>query len=47
MIAPRLSAKLKIGAISNVIEIAKSPTPLTVKRQAFSSKAIEIATVNS
>ena len=47
MIAPRLSAKLKIGAISNVIGIAKSTTPLTVKRKAFSSKAIEIATVNS
>jgi len=47
MIAPRLSAKLKIGAISNVIEVATSTTPLTVKRKAFSSKAIEIATVNS
>ena len=47
MIAPRLSAKLKIGAISNVIELASSTSPLTVKRKAFSSKAIETAIVNS
>jgi electron transfer flavoprotein alpha subunit len=47
MIAPRLSAKLKIGAISNVIEVATSTTPLTIKRKAFSSKAIEIVAVKS
>ena len=41
MIAPRLSAKLKAGAISNVISIAESTSPLKVKRIAFSSKAIE------
>ena len=40
MIAPRLSAKLKIGAISNVIEVATSTTPLTVKRKAFSSNCL-------
>ena len=47
MIAPRLSVKLKIGAITNVIEIASNTSPFTVKRKAFSTKAIEIATANS
>ena len=47
MIAPRLSVKLKIGAITNVIEIASNTSPFTVKRKAFSTKAIEVATVNS
>ena len=47
MIAPRLSVKLKIGAINNVIEIASNTAPFTVKRKAFSTKAIEVAAVNS
>ena len=47
MIAPRLSAKLKAGAISNVIALAESTSPIQVKRKSFSSKAIEIATVNT
>jgi len=47
MIAPRLSAKLNAGAISNVIEVASNTSPFTVKRKAFSTKAIEITTVSS
>jgi len=47
MIAPRLSAKLKAGIVSNVITLSESGSPLQVKRQAFSSKAIELATVNT
>jgi electron transfer flavoprotein alpha subunit len=47
MIAPRLSAKLKAGIVTNVITLSESVNPLQVKRQAFSSKAIELATVNS
>ena len=47
MIAPRLSAKLKVGAISNVIAIAESTSPLKVKRKAFSSKAIETTIVTT
>ena len=47
MIAPRLSAKLKAGAISNVITLAESTAPITVKRKAFSSKAIELTTINT
>ena len=47
MIAPRLSAKLKAGIVSNVITLSESAIPLKVKRQAFSSKAIELATVNT
>jgi len=47
MIAPRLSAKLKAGIVSNVITLSESTSPLQVKRQTFSSKAIELATVNT
>ena len=47
MIAPRLSAKLKAGILSNVITLTESVSPLQLKRQAFSSKAIELATVNT
>ena len=47
MIAPRLSAKLKAGVISNVIALAESTAPITVKRKAFSSKAIELTTINT
>ena len=41
MIAPRLSAKLKIGLVSNAISIPENFTPLIVQRKSFSSKAIE------
>ena len=47
MIAPRLSAKLKVGAISNVIALAESTSPFRVKRKAFSSKAIETTIVTT
>jgi len=47
MIAPRLSAKLNAGIISNVISVTGNASPITVKRKAFSSKAIELATVNT
>lgn len=47
MISPRLSAKLKAGAVNNVITLAESITPVTVKRKAFSSKAIEVTTINT
>ena len=47
MIAPRLSAKLKAGAISNVITLPESTSPLKVKRKAFSSKAIETTIVTT
>ena len=47
MIAPRLSAKLKAGIVSNVIALSENASPLKVKRKAFSSKAIELATVNT
>tara|TARA_B100000674_G_scaffold481347_1_gene482011 strand:- start:649 stop:1596 length:948 start_codon:yes stop_codon:yes gene_type:complete len=41
MIAPRLSAKLKIGLVSNAISIPENFSPLIVQRKSFSSKAIE------
>jgi electron transfer flavoprotein alpha subunit len=47
MIAPRLSAKLKAGSISNVIALPESTSPLKVKRKAFSSKAIETTIVTT
>ena len=47
MIAPRLSGKLKAGAISNVITIAESTSPLKVKRKAFSSKGIETTIIKT
>ena len=47
MIAPRLSAKIKAGLVSNVIEIAESTAPLKVKRKSFSSKAIETTMVKT
>tara|TARA_B100001758_G_scaffold247959_1_gene269191 strand:+ start:17486 stop:18430 length:945 start_codon:yes stop_codon:yes gene_type:complete len=47
MIAPRLSVKLRAGAINNVVEIASNTSPFTVKRKAFSTKAIETTKVNS
>ena len=47
MIAPRLSARLKAGVITNVIGLAEKTLPITVKRKAFSSKAIELTTINT
>ena len=47
MIAPRLSVKLKAGIVSNVIALSENAAPLQIKRKAFSSKAIELATINS
>lgn len=47
MIAPRLSVKLKAGTISNVIALPESTSPLKVKRNAFSSKAIETTIVTT
>ena len=47
MIAPRLSVKLQAGAITNVIELAENLSPIKIKRKAFSSKAIELATINT
>jgi len=47
MIAPRLSAKLQAGIVSNVIALPENSSPINVKRKAFSSKAIELATITS
>ncbi|MDB9895509.1 MAG: electron transfer flavoprotein subunit alpha/FixB family protein [Flavobacteriales bacterium] len=47
MIAPRLSAKLKAGLLSNVISKILNSNNFTFQRQAFSSKAIETVTVNT
>ncbi len=47
MIAPRLSAKLKAGIISNVISLPSNTSPITIKRKSFSGKAIENTTVSS
>ena len=47
MIAPRLSAKLKAGSISNIISLAESTSPIKVKRKSFSSKAIETTIVTT
>jgi electron transfer flavoprotein alpha subunit len=42
-IIPRLAIKLDAALIANVIEIPSSNNPLTVKKKAFSGKALEIA----
>ena len=42
-IIPRLAIKLDAALIANVIEIPSSNKPLTVKKKAFSGKALEIA----
>ena len=47
MIAPRLSVKLKSGAVNNVIDLPSKLAPFTMKRKAFSSKAIETAIIHS
>lgn len=47
MIAARLSAKIKAGVTSNVIELPSEVTPITLKRKSFSSKAIEKVRIHS
>lgn len=47
MIAPRLSAKLEAGIISNVTSLPSNTNPITIKRKAFSSKAVETAKINT
>ena len=47
MIAPRLAAKIKAGIVSSVISMPISIAPIKIKRKAFSSKAIEIAIINT
>ena len=47
MIAPRLSAKLKAGIASNVVNVPSSMSPIKVKRKAFSGKALENNTINT
>ena len=47
MIAPRLAAKLKAGIASNVVSMPSSTSPIKIKRTAFSSKALESATINT
>lgn len=47
MIAPRLSARLQIGLVTNVISLPNSITPFSVNRKAFSGKAIETTNINS
>jgi len=46
-IAPRVSVKLNAGLITNVISEIKSLEKITVKRQSFSSKAIESVSLKS
>lgn len=47
MIAPRLSVRLQIGLVTNVISLPNSITPFSVNRKAFSGKAIETTNINS
>lgn len=47
VLAPRLSIKLNAGLVSNVIGLPEQNLPITVKRNAFSSKAIETVVLNS
>ena len=46
-IAPRVSVKLNAGLITNVISEIKSLEKISVKRQSFSSKAIESVSLKS
>ncbi len=46
-IAPRVSVKLNAGLITNVISEIKNLENITVKRQSFSSKAIESVSLKS
>ena len=47
MITSRLSIRLKAALITNVVSTVNSIDPLTVKRQSFSSKAIEKVTAKT
>ena len=47
MIAPRLSAKLKAGIASNVVNIPSNISPIKIRRKAFSGKAFENNTINT
>ena len=47
MITSRLSIRLKAALITNVVNTVNSLDPLTVKRQSFSSKAIEKVTAKT
>jgi len=47
MITSRLSIRLKAALITNVVSTVNSINPLTVKRQSFSSKAIEKVTAKT
>ena len=47
MIAPRLSAALKVGISTNVVALPSSTSPIQVKRKCFSGKAIENTTINT
>ena len=47
MIAPKLSIKINASISTNIITIPSSISPLTVKRKAFSSKAIETVEINN
>ena len=47
ILAPRLSIKLNAAFVSNVIEFPKETNPIKVKRNAFSSKAIQTVILNS
>lgn len=46
-IAPRLAIKLSASYISNVVDVPTNNSPITVKKKAFSGKAIETAKTNS
>ncbi len=47
MIAPRLSAKIKAGLVTNVITLPSNISPITITRKAFSSKAIELIKIDT
>mgnify|MGYP001346346434 CR=1 FL=1 len=47
MITSRLSIRLKAALITNVVDTVNNLDPLTVKRQSFSSKAIEKVTAKT
>ena len=47
VLAPRLSIKLNASLVSNVIGLAEETNPIKVKRNAFSSKAIQTVILNN
>ncbi len=47
MIAPKLSIKINASISTNIITIPSNISPITVKRKAFSSKAIETVEINN